>query len=392
MQPYNHPVLETEKKSYKKGLWVHITAILLVMGLPFFIINLDFVSLSMMGYVVLPSALILLLFYANYNLLIDKFLFPKRYWPFVLSNIGLIVICFQMLNSRGYSQFKREYRHQERMHFIQLFEEQNNAEERRRFRRFYNEIKDYHSELDGKKRIKGPYGHNDRRHISGVILLCFISALTSIGIKSNQQVVNESTKRKFIENEYLKSQNAFLSYQIQPHFFFNTLNSIHALIDISKEDAKNTVIDLSKLMRYVLNVSEQNEVPIKKEIDFLTNYCDLMKLRISDDFKFTFETILSSEDKLIAPLLFIVLVENAFKHGVSGQESDFIHISCIQNESTLIFSVHNSRYEHTVQTSQDSSIGIENLKTRLQLMYPNKHQLQIVEGDNDYKSILTITS
>lgn len=384
--------METPNTTYKKGLWIHIIAILLVIGLPFFIVNFDYISLEMIGYFTLPSILILILFYANYNLLIDKFLFPKRYTLFILSNLGLLLGCFFILNSSGYSKFKREYRQQERMHFIQMLEAENNAEENKRFRKFYSDIKDYHHKLNGKKLNKRPYGHNDKRHLTGFILLGFISVLTSIGIKSNKQVLNESTKRKFIENEYLKSQNAFLSYQIQPHFFFNTLNSIHALIDISQDQAKSTLIDLSKLMRYVLNVSEQKEVSIKKEIEFLHNYCDLMKLRISDDFKFKFETILSSEDKSIAPLLFIVLVENAFKHGVSGLDSDFITISCIQNENALLFSVHNSKYERTVQTSTDSSIGIENLKTRLQLMYPNTHTLQVSESDNDYKSILTITS
>jgi len=384
--------METPNTTYKKGLWIHIIAILLVIGLPFFIVNFDYISLEMIGYFTLPSILILILFYANYNLLIDKFLFPKRYTLFILSNLGLLLGCFFILNSSGYSKFKREYRQQERMHFIQMLEAENNAEENKRFRKFYSDIKDYHHKLNGKKLNKRPYGHNDKRHLTGFILLGFISVLTSIGIKSNKQVLNESTKRKFIENEYLKSQNAFLSYQIQPHFFFNTLNSIHALIDISQDQAKSTLIDLSKLMRYVLNVSEQKEVSIKKEIEFLHNYCDLMKLRISDDFKFKFETILSSEDKSITPLLFIVLVENAFKHGVSGLDSDFITISCIQNENALLFSVHNSKYERTVQTSTDSSIGIENLKTRLQLMYPNTHTLQVSESDNDYKSILTITS
>lgn len=388
----NFIALETLDKTKKKSIWIHLIAMFVVIGLPFLLGNTEEITFKVFIFFVIPSVLILGLFYVNFYYLINKFLFPKKYALYIVCNIGLIIGCIFALSGRHYMALKKNYKELERIQFIKNIELENSKAENERFKRLYKDIKDYHHNMNRKNLRHGPYGHNSKKHLTGFILIGCISILTSVGIKSNQQVLNESNKRKFIENEYLKSKNAFLSYQIQPHFFFNTLNSIHALIDISKEDAKNTLIDLSKLMRYVLNVSEQEEVSVKKEIEFLKNYCDLMRLRISDDFKFNFETILSSSDKQIAPLLLIVLVENAFKHGVSGLNSDFIKISCIENNDALIFSVHNSKYENTVQTSQDSSIGIENLKTRLNLMYPNRHNLSISESENDYKSILTITS
>lgn len=374
----------------KKSIYIHLVASLFVLGLPFMVSQTEDWTIESILFFLIPSLLILILFYANYNVVIEKFLFPKRYAAFVLSNIGLLTACMLILNSSMYRDIRRDFIEQSHIQALKdLSKEDSKKEEYRLLRKRLNEQRE-NKRLE--RKAHRTYKNREARYMSGFLLVGFISILTSIGIRSSQHAFSESSKLKLLENEYLKSQNAFLSYQIQPHFFFNTLNSIHALIDISKDQAKQTLIDLSRLMRYVLNVSEQDEVSLQKEIDFLKNYCDLMRLRVSDDFNFTFDVSQQPTDRTIAPLLLIVLVENAFKHGVSGLDSDFIHIACTQSTNEFVFTVSNSRYKNEVQTSADSSIGIENLKTRLQLMYPNTHTLDIKEEANTYTSTLTITS
>lgn len=381
------PNLETHHTNKKKSIGTHLVANSVILGLPFVFGYSQDLTLGTIGLFLIPTVLILILFYANYNLLIEKLLFHKRYAAYILSNIGIILGCSLMLSSDVYLDIKRERMQQEHLRVIKELEESDKTEHKELRQR----LRDNKEQFRDKKRGRRQFRHSSPRFLSGFFLFGCISILASIGIKSNQRASNESDKRKHLENEYLKSQNAFLSYQIQPHFFFNTLNSIHALIDISKEEAKQTLIDLSRLMRYVLNVSEQDEVPLNQEIEFLKNYSDLMRLRISDNFDFKFDIALLTKNQTIAPLLLIVLVENAFKHGVSGLDTDFIHISCSQKENKFVFMVKNSRYENEVHTSKDLSIGIENLRTRLQLMYPNSHEFSTVSEHLHYTSTLTIT-
>lgn len=383
--------MNTDPINNNKSILIHIIVSIVVLGLPFLISNTENLTFSMVNFFMIPSLLILILFYSNYYLIIRKYLFPKKYAAFILSNVGLLLGCMFILNSNVYRDIRREHMQQEHIRILkELADDESKKAEYTYLKQRLSERKKERQHLGNGPR---KYRHSNMKYMTGFILISVISILTSIGIRSSQHAFNESNKRKRLENEYLKSQNAFLSYQIQPHFFFNTLNSIHALIDISKDQAKQTLIDLSRLMRYVLNATEQDEVSLKKEMDFLKNYCDLMRLRISDEFDFKFEPAFIKPDQVIAPLLLIVLVENAFKHGVSGLDTDYIHISSYSDSKSFTFTVKNSKYDNEVQTSNDSSIGIENLRTRLQLMYPdNKHNLVIVDGKSDYSATLTLNS
>ena len=139
--------------------------------------------------------------------------------------------------------------------------------------------------------------------------------LFSIAIKTTQRWVKAENERKEAANFKLKSELQHLHYQLQPHFFFNSLNNIYAMVDISPEQAKTSIHSLSKLMRYMLYETNEETIAISKEIDFMKKYIDLMKLRVSDKtvVKYNFpkeETVIK-----IAPLLIISLIENAFKHG-----------------------------------------------------------------------------
>lgn len=195
--------------------------------------------------------------------------------------------------------------------------------------------------------------------------------------------VQSERKRASEEKEHMQTQLAFLRNQVSPHFFMNTLNNIHSLIDYDSDEAKESIIRLSKLMRHLLYDSEAEQIPIQKEIDFIRNYVDLMRLRFSD--KIEIELVIPPQlpDKLIPPLLFTSFVENAFKHGVSYQKSMFINISFQYNDDGLHFHVRNS---HTGSKSEKdySGIGIANSRKRLDLLYGDQYKLDIENKEEEF--------
>jgi LytS/YehU family sensor histidine kinase len=169
----------------------------------------------------------------------------------------------------------------------------------------------------------------------------------------------------------------------------NTLNNIHSLIDIDTEEAKESIIHLSKLMRHLLYDSEGEKIPIQKEIEFIKNYVDLMKLRYSEKVKINLELPEQIPDKTIPPLLFTSFVENAFKHGISYQDSSFIEIAFLCTKDQLIFKVKNSA-PHNTKVNENSGIGIENSRKRLDLIYGSKYDLKIEDRAEDYSVQLSI--
>ena len=186
-----------------------------------------------------------------------------------------------------------------------------------------------------------------------------------------------------LEKEKVKSELAFLRNQVSPHFFMNTLNNIHALIDVDTEEAKEALIRLSKLMRHLLYDSEQNKIALAKEIDFIRSYIDLMKLRFTERVKINFSVDLYKNGAEIPPLLFTSLIENAFKFGVSYLDESFIDIQLTTTEKEIVFRVKNS-----ITTQQDikkdlsnSGIGLENTRKRFDLLYGENYKMDIIKED-----------
>ncbi|MDA3890034.1 MAG: histidine kinase [Salinivirgaceae bacterium] len=209
------------------------------------------------------------------------------------------------------------------------------------------------------------------------------------GIKASMKWTEREKQLALLENESVQNQLAFLKNQISPHFFMNTLNNIHALIDIDTEEAKESIIKLSKLMRYLLYESEEGKVPLVKEFEFINSYVNLMKLRFSEKVKIDLNFSEKIPDKLIPPMLFTSLIENAFKHGISYKEESFIQIDFLTTESRIVFEIRNKKTE-TANDSKHSGIGIENTKKRLDLLYGNNYQMDIIENNDDFMVNLTI--
>jgi hypothetical protein len=210
-------------------------------------------------------------------------------------------------------------------------------------------------------------------------LASLVIVLLSLGLGSLNRQTEIERKHEELEKEKLNSELAFLKNQISPHFFFNTLNNIYSLIEINKDDAKESIIKLSKLMRYLLYESEQGETTLKREIEFMNNYIDLMKLRLTDkvDLNISFPAV---DDKIaVPPLLFIPFIENAFKHGTGSRDKSLIHISMEINEKILTFKCRNTIVGNQNGTASlsDSGIGLDNAVKRLNLLFPDAHDLKI---------------
>jgi len=223
-------------------------------------------------------------------------------------------------------------------------------------------------------------------------LTSLVVVFLSLGLGSLNRQTEIEHKQEQLEKEKLNSELAFLKNQISPHFFFNTLNNIYSLIEINKEDAKDSVIKLSRLMRYLLYESDHGETPLNREIEFMNNYIDLMKLRLTD--KVELKVSFPSEDEQLAvpPLLFIPFIENAFKHGISSRDKSLIHISMEILQGSLTFHCKNTitGQNNGSENLSDSGIGLENAVKRLNLLFPDTHKLDISTEGNIFDVFLEI--
>ena len=202
------------------------------------------------------------------------------------------------------------------------------------------------------------------------------------------------TMQKEEDSERLQRQNVqaemyYLKHQINPHFLMNTLNNIHALVDIDTEAAKQTVIQLSNMMRYVVYDAGGNNISLKEDIQFIKNYIELMRIRYTDDVEIEFDYPHNLEKRVeVPPLIFIVFVENAFKHGVSYSSNSYIRIKMEYSEGYVT-----ARFENSISEKSRTSnpgIGLENVRKRLDLIYDTRYELAIDESGDNYCVTLKI--
>jgi len=193
---------------------------------------------------------------------------------------------------------------------------------------------------------------------------------------------------KNLKAEKSQAELALLRTQINPHFFFNTLNNLYALTVKNSKQAPEVILKLSDMMRYTIYEGEKENVAIKDEIEYLKNYIELHKIRYKKTVEFQFNNTVD-ETLTIAPLLFIILLENAFKHGVESLTEDaYIYID-ISNDDNFINFVIENNFDPT-EISKTAGIGLTNLKRRLSLIYPQNHELIIKQQENIYKATLKI--
>ena len=222
------------------------------------------------------------------------------------------------------------------------------------------------------------------------VVLGFFMTGANTGIKLIYQSMRDEQQMEVLKRQNLQAEMDYLKYQINPHFFMNTLNNIHALIDIDTESAKNAVIELSKMMRYVLYDSGREIISLNRDIQFLKNYIELMRIRYTDDVDIRVEYPRDLPEQVsIPPLLLIVFVENAFKHGISYNRPSFIHLRIEYVDKTVTGTLSNSR--HPATAAKQAGIGLENVRKRLALIYGEKnYTLDIREEEQTYTVKLVI--
>ena len=215
------------------------------------------------------------------------------------------------------------------------------------------------------------------------LLVMMLMLGLNLGIKSFFKSRLEAKKMEALQRAHLEQQLEYLKYQVNPHFFMNTLNNIHALVDIDPEQAKTTILELSKLMRYVLYEGAKDKVPLLREVGFLQNYVTLMRLRYTERVRIDMTVDPDLPDRKVPPMILITFVENAFKHGVSYRNASFIDIRLRHSEGRLYFDCINSRQDN--EQTEHGGVGLRNVRERLQLLFGKDYTLQTDESADRYE-------
>jgi len=211
------------------------------------------------------------------------------------------------------------------------------------------------------------------------------------GLRVAVRLTKSEQEKAILEKEHIETQLTMLRNQVSPHFFMNTLNNIHALIDINTTEAKDAVIRLSNLMRYLLYESTSGKTSLKSELEFVESYIDLMKLRYTNDVRIILNVPGKVPDKMIPPFLFTALIENAFKHGISYKTKSYIFIDFIIDDNQLVMRVKNSIVPQESETEgSPSGIGLTNTRKRLDLQFGHHYRLDVLNNGTEFNVNLSI--
>lgn len=337
---------------------IHIIGWGIVFGFPLLLMNRSGFTVSWVDYLRHGSAVpvsFLIVFYINYCFFIPRFLFQGRVKQYVLLNV--LLICCTAIG----------------VHFWQEF------------------IFHTYAQPQGPKRRGGPPSWIFiMRDVFSMILTVGLAS----AIRMSDRWIKVEAARREAEKSRTEAELKNLRNQLNPHFLLNTLNNIYALIAFDSDKAQAAVQELSRLLRHVLYDNQQNTVALCKEMDFIRNYIELMRIRLSAHV--TVETridIRPDSRTEIAPLIFISLIENAFKHGISPTEPSFIRIHFSESPGRVCCEIINSYHPKTQADKSGSGIGLEQVKKRLELTYPERYEWNqgVSEDGKEYKSTLVIS-
>ena len=223
---------------------------------------------------------------------------------------------------------------------------------------------------------------------SSFLIFALLVNLMAVFIAISIRYVMRQSEKKQKEVE---AELAWLKNQINPHFLFNTLNNISSLTQIDADKAQDTVMQLSDLLRYAMYETNKPKVPLEGEVEFMRNYIDLMKLRCNEMTTVNVQWSIVNGQSEVAPLLFISLIENAFKHGTNSNAPASIDISLTQQDGTLVFICGNTNNPKPTKDRSGSGIGLENTRRRLDLLYPGHYTWeQTITPENIYHVKITL--
>jgi hypothetical protein len=224
---------------------------------------------------------------------------------------------------------------------------------------------------------------------ANILIMSLLIIGFDTGIALYSHWTRSEQNRLKTEKENVQTQMVFLKNQVSPHFFMNTLNNIHALVDIDSEEAKESIMRLSDLMDYMLYRSESSFVSLVQELEFIDSYVELMRLRYTDDVEINLDFPDIVPQVLVPPLLMISFIENAFKYGVDAEKDSFINIYFEIHEKRMTFKAENSIHNPEAEKRQQG-IGIENARKRLNLIFNDSYELKINDKNNIFSVTLNI--
>ncbi len=342
----------TSRQTKYTGWLIHAMVWAIVIFTPMFKISPDRPFMTGQEYVrfLLVPLSFMIVFYVNYLVLIDRYLSKRRMGLFILFNVLLIAVVMSSVHA--------------------VF-----------------------------RYILPPGMHHPPtpRPLWDSVMFFFRNAMlyvltvgAGVAIKMTAGMYRSEAERKELEHSRSEAELQNLRNQINPHFLFNTLNNIYSLISIDTGRAQTAVHDLSHLLRYVLYGSGRQLVPLSEEMNFLKEYIGLMRLRLPGSVRVS---VVLPEDSgtMIAPLLFISLIENAFKHGVSDSEPSFIDISVTMEDGMAVCRTANSFFPKSpLSDHSGSGIGLANLSRRLEMLYPGRYRFEYGRVGDEYRTCLSI--
>lgn len=252
-------------------------------------------------------------------------------------------------------------------------------------------LADYYSDYNEVRRLDGTITYAGLLFLSFINMAVMISLTTAL--KFAKKWFMHQQERQELEREKLQAELKYLKAQINPHFLFNTLNNLYSLTLKKSDQAPEMVLKLSEMMRYMLYHSNERMVPLEKEISYMQHYIALEKIRQLDRTDIVFEINEEPEGQMIAPLLLIPFLENSFKHGVNTTtEAGYIHVKLQVEADRLQFFIENSKPASGMakKNGKDHGIGLQNVKRRLDLLYPEMHSLKIEDTPTYYRTELNL--
>jgi two-component system, LytTR family, sensor kinase len=348
-------------------IYYHIIGWILFIGLQYFFFPYKKVQIRL-EVILLISLSNFLLFYINYIYLIPFLLFRKKTLTYVISTLLISLLFFYSQSYIAEKQIQRA--------FGQQFPPND----------FYREI----PEKGSFKPLlpKPPGGGTNPMTLYNVLL--FIAA--SSAIRLIQKFDDEEKKKKDSENRKTRAELDLLKQQVNPHFLFNSLNSIYSLANRKSDLTSEAVLKLSNTLRYMLYDVNQLFVMLKNEIDHLKEYIELQKFRLTDDTKISLEIIGDPSNYQIEPIILIPFVENAFKFGADNVHESFIRIYITITNGELQFNIKNKIVNRQASNKEERSggIGLNNVKRRLEILYSENHSLEIVIKDDVFDVFLKL--
>lgn len=342
----------TAAQSKYTGWLVHLSVWTVILGMPLFFTGAERRMLSGLEYLhfLLVPLSFMAVFYVNYFHLIRRHLHERRVGRFLGWNVLLIVAVMCLV------------------HFVSR----------------------YLLPLDPRPHVLHPRPDVVRFFIGNAVLYLLVVGV-SVAIRMTGGWYRAEAARQQLEHAHTQAELQNLKSQLNPHFLFNTLNNIYSLIQIDADRAQQTVHDLSRLLRYVLYESSRPTVPLRSEIDFLRDYVALMRIRLPRHVRLSVSLPDDASRTPVAPLLFISLIENAFKHGVSDDAPSYVRIDIREVGDELIGRIENSCFPKSGDGDRSGSgIGLKNLAKRLEMIYPGRHTFTCGESDGAYRALLSI--